>query len=131
MPRSTNNNTLRRNCLRENIIENVYTNSKFLKSKCFVSKDLRSRTDDSFLLRFLRAKKFDFERALSTIHSHYAIARDNKEIFSKMRPSEIKHVWTSEVLAILPGRDKEGRKIMVFRPGKISLFIVEHFYLCV
>ena len=79
---------------------------------------IRIRTDDAYLLRFLRAKKFDHDRAMKSIHSHYAMKRDNKSVFARMRPSEVKHVLAAETLLVLPQRDKEGRQVMIFKPSK-------------
>ncbi|KAK3602096.1 hypothetical protein CHS0354_029519 [Potamilus streckersoni] len=80
-------------------------------------KDLRIRTDDGFLLRFLRAKKFDLERALTLIVKHYQMKAENPELMSNLRPSAVKHVLEAGVTGVLHHRDREGRKVIIFRPG--------------
>ncbi|XP_064597382.1 alpha-tocopherol transfer protein-like [Liolophura sinensis] len=78
---------------------------------------LTIRTDDAFLLRFLRARKFDYDRALKLLVNHYKVKRDNPEIFNDLRPSRVKHVLEDGVITALKHRDKHGRQIVVFRPG--------------
>ncbi|XP_078585184.1 alpha-tocopherol transfer protein-like isoform X4 [Branchiostoma floridae x Branchiostoma japonicum] len=80
--------------------------------------DLNARTDDGFLLRFLRARKFDYDRAFKLLENYYQVRANTPEIFEKFLPSAITHVLDKSIVTVLPGRDKEGRKLIVFRPGK-------------
>ena len=79
------------------------------------------RTDAAFLLRFLRAKKFDVERAYQLILKHYEVKCEtkNKELFSNMRPSAVRHVLDDGVTGVLTQRDKFGRRVLIFRPGNL------------
>ncbi|XP_052085433.1 alpha-tocopherol transfer protein-like [Mytilus californianus] len=81
-------------------------------------KALRIRTDDAFLLRFLRAKKFDYERAFNLIMTHFKMRIDSAELFEGLRPSAVKQVLEAGVTGVLPHRDKLGRRVIVLRPGK-------------
>ncbi|WAR15866.1 TTPAL-like protein [Mya arenaria] len=80
--------------------------------------DLKIRTDDAFLLRFLRAKKFDYDRAFNLIVRHYEMKADerNKQLFTNLRPASVKHVLEAGVTGVLPHRDKLGRRVIMFRP---------------
>ncbi|XP_021376046.1 alpha-tocopherol transfer protein-like [Mizuhopecten yessoensis] len=89
-----------------------------LREMVLKQRDLKIRTDDAFLLRFLRAKKFDYERAFQLIMTHYKMKIENKEIFTNLRPSAVKHVLDDGVTGVLASRDKEGRRVVIFRPGK-------------
>ncbi|XP_052762896.1 alpha-tocopherol transfer protein-like isoform X2 [Mya arenaria] len=82
--------------------------------------DLKIRTDDAFLLRFLRAKKFDYDRAFNLIVRHYEMKADerNKQLFTNLRPASVKHVLEAGVTGVLPHRDKLGRRVIMFRPGR-------------
>ena len=84
--------------------------------------ELKIRKDDAFLLRFLRAKKFDYDRAFNLIVRHFQMKADekNKQLFSNLRPAAIKHVLDAGVTGVLPHRDKLGRKVLMFRPGSVS-----------
>nr|XP_034326775.1 alpha-tocopherol transfer protein-like [Crassostrea gigas] len=81
------------------------------------NKDLHVRTDDAFLLRFLRAKKFEYDRAYNLLVSHFQMKKENPKLFENLRPSAVKHVLEAGVTGVLPHRDKEGRRVIIFRPG--------------
>ncbi|XP_067856912.1 alpha-tocopherol transfer protein-like [Heptranchias perlo] len=80
--------------------------------------NLKTRLDDSFLLRFLRARKFDYDRALKLLVNYHASQRTWPEVFTNLRPSAIKHVLDSGFLTVLPYPDPLGRCILVIRPGR-------------
>ena len=85
-------------------------------------------TDDKFLLRFLRAKKFDHERAMECIHNMYRMRVANQELFKTMRPSAVRPGLDAGVFTVLPGRDKEGRRILVTRTGMLNCSKQEQAY---
>ncbi|XP_078001150.1 alpha-tocopherol transfer protein-like [Glandiceps talaboti] len=89
-----------------------------LRSLTNTRPDIRFRRDDAFLLRFLRAKKFDLKKAFHQLCRYYEVRRDYRQVFDDLRPSQLKHVWEGGMDACLPGRDSEGRRVLVFRPGK-------------
>lgn len=80
--------------------------------------NLRTRLDDGFLLRFLRARKFDYDKALQLLVNYHASRRSWPEVFHNLRPSTIKHVLDSGFLTVLPHPDPDGRLVLCLRPGK-------------
>ncbi|KAG7471942.1 hypothetical protein MATL_G00103340 [Megalops atlanticus] len=80
--------------------------------------NLRTRLDDAFLLRFLRARKFDYDRALQLLLNYHASRRAWPEVFHDLRPSTVKHVLDLGFLTVLPHPDPHGRYILCLRPGK-------------
>jgi len=78
---------------------------------------LKSRTDDAFLLRFLRARKFDHDRAYNMLVNYYTIRANNADIFGHITPSTVEHVYDYGVAAVLPHKDQQGRRIVYLRPG--------------
>ncbi|XP_064155541.1 alpha-tocopherol transfer protein-like [Anguilla rostrata] len=80
--------------------------------------NLRTRLDDAFLLRFLRARKFDYDRALQLLLNYHGSRRAWPEVFSDLRPSTVKHVLDLGFLTVLPQPDPNGRYILCLRPGK-------------
>ncbi|XP_023214990.1 alpha-tocopherol transfer protein-like isoform X4 [Centruroides sculpturatus] len=52
-------------------------------------KDLKCKTDDIFLLSFLRARKYDRERALKLLKNYYAIRKKYTDVFKDLRPSAL------------------------------------------
>lgn len=90
--------------------------------------DLHIRTDDAFLLRFLRAKKFEYDRAYNLLLSHFQMRKENPKLFENLRPSAVKHVLEAGVTGVLPHRDKEGRRVIIFRPGTLFYFHYTYLY---
>ncbi|XP_077989663.1 alpha-tocopherol transfer protein-like [Glandiceps talaboti] len=80
--------------------------------------DIYFRSDDAFLLRFLRAKKFDYDRAFQMLVNYYEVRKNYPDIYANLLPSKIQHVWENNLQAALPCRDKDGRIVIIFRPGK-------------
>jgi len=80
---------------------------------------LKSRTDDAFLLRFLRARKFDYDRAYNLLVSYYTIRASNADMIGRMTPSSVEHVYDSGAVTLLPYRDREGRRILYFNSGML------------
>ncbi|XP_067141831.1 clavesin-1-like [Centruroides vittatus] len=58
--------------------------------------DLNSRTDDIFLLSFLRSRKYNKQRALELLRNYYSVRRNVAELKSH-RPSAIEHVLQADV----------------------------------
>ncbi|XP_030067816.1 alpha-tocopherol transfer protein-like [Microcaecilia unicolor] len=82
--------------------------------------NLKTRIDDAFLLRFLRARKFDYDRALQLLVKYHGCRRDWPEVFNNLKPSAIKPVLDSGFLTVLPCSDTKGQRIVCIRPGRWS-----------
>lgn len=85
--------------------------------------NLRTRLDDAFLLRFLRARKFDYDRALQLLLNYHAGRKAWPEVFQNLKPSTVKHVLDLGFLTVLPQPDPNGRYILCLRPGN-SYFLM-------
>lgn len=81
---------------------------------------LRSRTDPEFLIRFLRARKFDQERAFQLLLNYYRMRKEDPEIFTGLKPSNISHVYKNPISFPLEQRDRNGSKIILIKPAKID-----------
>ncbi|CAG5133159.1 unnamed protein product [Candidula unifasciata] len=77
---------------------------------------LQLRTDVQFLLRFLRARKFDQERTFQLVKNYYDIRLQFPDIFSDLKPTRVRHVFDDGVFEVLKHRDKDGCRIVIFRP---------------
>ncbi|CAH1779664.1 unnamed protein product [Owenia fusiformis] len=84
---------------------------------------LNSRTDDTFLLRFLRHAKFSQLKAQKTLDNFWTVrtveGKGAPEWFKSMDPKDPKN---EEILDLgmqipLPGRDDQGRKVILVRSG--------------
>ena len=76
------------------------------------------RRDAAFLVRFLRARKFDYERSYALLESYYRVRAQHPEVFHQLTPSSVEHVYNDGVAQVLPKPDKFGRRIVYFRIKK-------------
>uniref|UniRef100_A0A8D0HDX2 Alpha tocopherol transfer protein like n=1 Tax=Sphenodon punctatus TaxID=8508 RepID=A0A8D0HDX2_SPHPU len=79
---------------------------------------LGTRLDDVFLLRFLRARKFDYDRALQLLVNYHGCRRNWPEVFNNLKTSAIKAVLESGFVTVLPHLDPEGRHVVCIRPDR-------------
>ena len=79
------------------------------------------REDDGFLLRFLRAKKFNQKKALNVLHNYHSIRRDYKEVFEKVsNPAIMRPIAEKGIMFMLEGQDNNGAAVMFSRSGLID-----------
>ena len=86
---------------------------------------LKCRVDDAFLLRFLRARKFDYDRAYQLLLRYYQVRAENAEVFDDLKPSTSAAVLENGVVVALPLRDKNGSRVIYFRPGRPTVVGVD------
>ncbi|XP_046573182.1 alpha-tocopherol transfer protein-like [Haliotis rubra] len=79
---------------------------------------LKPRVDDRFLIKFLRARKFDQERTYSLIINYYTMKKENEDIYTNMTPKCIKPLLDTQLVTVLPKPSKLGETVIVFRPGR-------------
>ncbi|XP_077868487.1 retinaldehyde-binding protein 1-like isoform X2 [Saccoglossus kowalevskii] len=77
--------------------------------------DIKFRTDEDFLIRFLRAKKFDADRAFKVLVHYYEVRRQYKDVFTDALPSTVLPVLEANIHFITHGRDNEGRRVLIFK----------------
>lgn len=88
-----------------------------LREQLAMRPDLHTRNDDGFLLRFLRARKFNEERAFNLIENYYKCRKIWPDVFQDFRPSTIRKVLDG-FLTVLPKADSGGQRIILLRHGK-------------
>ncbi|XP_022908344.1 alpha-tocopherol transfer protein-like [Onthophagus taurus] len=71
--------------------------------------------EDNFLLRFLRARKFDSKKAFQMIQRYYLMKLKCPELFRCPLPSECENVFDLQAQFMLPNRDQLGRRIYIIR----------------
>ncbi|KAI6646427.1 Clavesin-1 [Oopsacas minuta] len=82
--------------------------------------EIIDRTDDSFYLKYLRARKFDVERSfrLAQNHALYPERIGQPHIYYRsLTPGQVLALEEG-VIGVLAKRDNLGRKILVLFPGK-------------
>ncbi|XP_046989790.1 clavesin-2-like [Schistocerca americana] len=85
------------------------------RSMVVAEKNLHVRTDDDFLLRFLRARKFNCAKAFHMLQRYYVMKLRCPELFRVPRPSEKRHILEMQVQNMLDDRDGYGRRVYIFR----------------
>lgn len=78
---------------------------------------LNSRLDKPFLLSFLRARKFDYDKAMAMVRSYYRARQENADMYVNLVPSALDSVWPLRLQTVLPMPDRLGRTVIVFRAG--------------
>ncbi|XP_025831185.1 alpha-tocopherol transfer protein-like [Agrilus planipennis] len=76
------------------------------------------RTDDAFLLRFLRARYFVLERAHRLFVNYYNFKENNPEIFEGVNLMKLQELGTTNIITVPPYREQTGRRILLYRMGK-------------
>ena len=73
------------------------------------------RTDDSFILRFLRARKFNVYEAFRLYARYFAYRQQNPNLFKKFHASEtnMKNALLDGFPGVLKLPDQYGRKVLV------------------
>lgn len=86
-----------------------------LLNDCDLSR--KGREDEAFLLRFLRAKKFDVDKAFKMMQKYYWMKAHSPELFHVSPPSDLKAMLEMQIQCMLPQKDNHGRQVYVFRVG--------------
>ncbi|XP_028296478.1 clavesin-2 isoform X1 [Gouania willdenowi] len=73
------------------------------------------RTDDAFILRFLRARKFNHPEAFRLLAQYFEYRQQNLDMFKNLKPTEpaIKQALKDGFPGVLSNLDRFGRKILV------------------
>ncbi|XP_060847011.1 clavesin-2-like [Rhopalosiphum padi] len=80
---------------------------------------LKSRMDDAFMLKFLRARKFQVNKAFKLVQNYFEAKEKNPKLFNLTVPSNYILFLESGTVFMLPHRDQHGREIYVFRMEKV------------
>lgn len=91
------------------------------------NKQLKCRTDDIFLLSFLRARKYDRERAFKLLKNYYSIRKNHQNVFKDLKPSVLENCIKMNMMTTL--RTMPDKVIGVGRvdhwdPTKLNVFDV-------
>ncbi|XP_065176269.1 retinaldehyde-binding protein 1-like [Sycon ciliatum] len=76
--------------------------------------------DDAFLVRFLRARKYDVDRALKLIVSYATFRATHTELFEGVTLEKIRPILEHKLPFVLRERDEEGRRVLLFQPARMD-----------
>ncbi len=80
------------------------------------------RSDASFLLRFLRFQKFRMAETQSVLDKYVHMRTQHPDWFRRLdvRDQKIRDLLTSGYLFVLPGRDRNGRRVLFSRAAALD-----------
>ncbi|KAL0121352.1 hypothetical protein PUN28_006701 [Cardiocondyla obscurior] len=78
---------------------------------------LPHRMDDDFLIRFLRARKFNIKSAHKLIVNYYNFKEEHPEIHQQMNSTEMRYIGDDNVITVPTYRTQCGRRLMIYRFG--------------
>ncbi|XP_062361210.1 alpha-tocopherol transfer protein-like isoform X4 [Cinclus cinclus] len=129
--RDTDNKYVNSRCGCKSVGLFVMCSTCFLTDSCYImsgesdctrtSPSAGSPSDNELLPdrpKFLRARKFDYDRALQLLVNYHTCRRTWPEVFSNLKPSAIKPVLESGFVTVLPHRDPQGRHVVCIRPDR-------------
>ncbi|OXA60292.1 alpha-tocopherol transfer protein-like [Folsomia candida] len=87
--------------------------------------------DKEFLVKFIRARKYDVESAFQTLKRYYEIRTLYREDFADFYPTRLKATLNSGIFMVLKHRDPYGRKILLFKTDiwDVSKYTVNEVFL--
>ncbi|XP_044750135.1 alpha-tocopherol transfer protein-like isoform X1 [Coccinella septempunctata] len=75
------------------------------------------RTDDVYLLRFLRCRNFSIEGAHKLLCNYYEFKENNKDFFEGISLENLEILGHDEIITVPPYREQTGRRILLYRMG--------------
>jgi CRAL/TRIO domain len=69
------------------------------------------RTDDAFLLAFLRARKYNIEKADEICLNFAKFWYSHPDVVENLKAADVRQFTRSKFLKMLPGRDKQGNSL--------------------
>lgn len=77
---------------------------------------LRCRLDDAFLLRFLRARRFDYDGAFRLICDYLTLNCRHRELFIPIE--QLKCVFDANTIVVLDDKSNQDETIFLLRLGQ-------------
>lgn len=78
------------------------------------------RKDGKFLLRFLRARKFDLDKSLQLYTNYYRYKHKFKHLLTNFHPKHISNVLNAGIFGILEGTMKNKSRVLCVIPERWS-----------
>ncbi|GFT47706.1 alpha-tocopherol transfer protein-like [Nephila pilipes] len=83
--------------------------------------EFRPLMDDAFLIRFLRTKKYDVERAFTSLRNYYVFKARYSRQLTDFKPSELLPLLEMNSVVHLPYRHPSGTAVAYMRPAYYNI----------
>ncbi|GFS58802.1 alpha-tocopherol transfer protein-like protein [Trichonephila inaurata madagascariensis] len=97
-------------------LRKLINGQKFLKNPSDEA-DFRPLSDDAFLTRFLRVKKYDVKKAFTTLRNFYIFKAKYSRLLTDFKPSEVLPILEMNHFLIMPYRHPSGATVCYMRPA--------------
>ncbi|GFT54839.1 clavesin-2 [Nephila pilipes] len=77
--------------------------------------------DEEFLIRFLRAKKYNVDRAFNTLKNYYSFKSRYSGIVTDFTPHDLKFVFEMDKVLVSPKRARNGEGILIVFIGSFDI----------
>ncbi|XP_046402055.1 alpha-tocopherol transfer protein [Ischnura elegans] len=79
--------------------------------------ELPNRTEESFLIKFLRARSFNVEKAYNLLVRYYRFKETHPNFHKEVYPLRLTYIGDDDVVCVPPYRDQNGHRIIIYRLG--------------
>ncbi|KAF8778366.1 alpha-tocopherol transfer protein-like [Argiope bruennichi] len=76
--------------------------------------------DDEFLIRFLRARKYDVGKAFTTLKNYYMFKSEYSGVITDLTPRDLKRVLELEHVFVSPKRAPDGEGLLIVFIGSLD-----------
>ncbi|KAG8234478.1 hypothetical protein J437_LFUL014346, partial [Ladona fulva] len=77
--------------------------------------ELPDRTEDDFLIKFLRARGFCVEKAYRLMVRYYKFKEEHPKFHKGVYPLRLTFIGDDDVISVFPYRDQTGRRTIIYR----------------
>ncbi|CAB3363256.1 Hypothetical predicted protein [Cloeon dipterum] len=88
-----------------------------IRSMILERADLDCRMDDDFLIRFLRARRFNLDRAYELLRNYANFKCSRPDIHENVWPQRLKFLGDDDVISVPPYKDQHGRRMIIYKIG--------------
>lgn len=83
---------------------------------------VKCRTDENFLLRFLRAKKYSTASSFAMFEKFLMSSQNYQNWFRNLTidDTRLSEIYDSNFIVPLPKRDEEGARVILLQPGNVN-----------
>ncbi|GFY61935.1 alpha-tocopherol transfer protein-like [Trichonephila inaurata madagascariensis] len=85
------------------------------RKRILEDKKLKCPTNDEFLIQFLRARKYDVDKAMGLLRNYFNLLSSHPEIFDNLDKEKMDKLTCSDVFNILPFRNNDGCLLLTIK----------------